>query len=340
MQASWNAKKINLKRKFKAFISYKNQNGYFKNKIIQKYFYELPEADLLIKVEYSSLNYKDALSASGAKGVTKNYPHTPGIDAAGIIVKSNNSKFKADDKVIVTGFDLGMNTSGGFAEYIQVPSSWAIKCPDSFSLKEAMMLGTAGLTAGLCVQEIENHTKIKNLKVVVSGATGGVGSIAVMLLSNLGAKVTSITGKKNMDSYLYDLGSASIMHRDQFVKSTRLPLNKGSYDAAVDVVGGNILSSIIASMRYNGIITVCGNVADPNFSTTVFPFILRKNRLVGIDSASHPINDREEIWNQFASSWKIDKINYLTKVIKLESLDYEIKKILSGEQVGRVIIQL
>ena len=329
-----------MKKKFKAFISYQNQNGYFENKITLKSFNELPNADLLIKVKYSSLNYKDALSATGSKGVTKHYPHTPGIDAAGIIVKSKNSYFKPNDRVIVTGFDLGMNTSGGFAEYIQVPSSWVIKCPDSLPLKEAMMIGTAGLTAGLCVHEIENHTKIKNLKVIVSGATGGVGSIAVMLLSYLGAKVTSITGKENADSYLHDLGSSEIINRDHFVNSTRLPLNRGNYDAAVDVVGGNILSSIIASMTYNGIITVCGNVANPKFSTSVFPFILRKNRLIGIDSASNPINDRKEIWNKFSSSWQLNNLNQLVKIINLDSLDHEIKKILCGEQIGRVVVQL
>ena len=329
-----------MKRSFKAFIAYQNKNGDFKNKIIIKDITDLPDGDLLIKVKYSSLNYKDALSASGSKGITKNYPHTPGIDAAGVIVKSKDSNFRINDRVIVTGFDLGMNTSGGFAEYIQVPSSWAIKCPNSLSTKDAMILGTAGLTAGLCINEIEAHTKIKQLNVVVSGSTGGVGSLAVLLLSNLGAKVTSITGKKNTDHYLRNLGSSEIIDRDQFIKSTRFPLNKGNFDAAIDVVGGSILSSIIASMKYNGLITVCGNVADPNFVTTVFPFILRSNRLIGIDSASHHIAIREKIWNKFASSWKIENLNYIAKVVNLNGLSNEIRKILCGKQIGRIIVKL
>jgi len=329
-----------LKKKFKAFVTYQNQNGDFENKISQKSISDLPEGDLLIKVEYSSLNYKDALSSSGAKGVTKFYPHTPGIDAAGIIIKSSNNHFNTNDRVIVTGFDLGMNTSGGFAEYIQVPSSWAVKCPDSLSTKDSMMLGTAGLTAGLCIEEIESHIAINNFRAVVSGSTGGVGSIAVKLLSLIGAKVTAITGKKNSDQYLYDLGSSEIIQREEFLDSTRLPLSKGVYNAAVDAVGGNILSSILANMQYNGIITACGNVAGANFSTTVFPFILRKNHLIGIDSATCPIPIREKIWNKFSTSWKLKNLDHICKVIDLSCLDKEIKKILDGEQVGRIIVRL
>ncbi len=321
-------------------MTYQNHNGDFENKITQKKFTDLPEGDLLIKVKYSSLNYKDALSSSGAKGITSFYPHTPGIDAAGVIIKSNNNHFKTNDRVIVTGFDLGMNTSGGFAEYIQVPSSWAVKCPDSLSAKESMMLGTAGLTAGLCIEEIKNHTPINSLKVLVSGSTGGVGSLAIKLFSLLGAEVTAITGKKNIDQYLYDLGSSKIIYRKEFVDSTRLPLSKGIYDAAIDTVGGNILSSILASMNYNGIITACGNVAGANFKTSVFPFILRKNYLIGIDSATSPIPIREKIWKNFSTSWNLKNLDHICKVIDLSSLNKEIKKILRGEQVGRIIVQL
>ena len=331
---------MKLKKTFKAFETYQNQNGDFENKITQKSFSDLPEGDLLIKVEYSSLNYKDALSSSGAKGVTKFYPHTPGIDAAGIVIKSNNNHFKTNDKVIVTGFDLGMNTSGGFAEYIQVPSSWTVRCPKSLSTKESMMLGTAGLTAGLCIEEIENHIPINNLKVIVSGSTGGVGSLAIKLLSLMGAEVTAITGKKNNDQYLYDIGSSKIIHRKIFIESTRLPLSNGVYNAAVDTVGGNILSSILASMQYNGIITACGNVAGANFTTSVFPLILRKNRLIGIDSAACPIPIREKIWNKFSTFWRLKNLDHLCKVIDLNSLNEEIKKILCGEQVGRIVVQL
>ncbi|OUX31260.1 MAG: hypothetical protein CBE24_05490 [bacterium TMED264] len=329
-----------LKKKFKAIVTYQNQNGDFENKIIQKSFSDLPEGNLLVKVEYSSLNYKDALSSSGAKGVTRFYPHTPGIDAAGIVIRSDNNHFETNDRVIVTGFDLGMNTSGGFAEYIQVPSSWALKCPDSLSTKDSMILGTAGLTAGLCIEEIEKHIAINNLKVIVSGSTGGVGSIAVKLLSLMGAKVTAITGKKTSDQYLNNLGSSKIIQREEFVNSTRLPLSKGVYDAAVDTVGGNILSTILACMKYNGIITACGNVAGANFATSVFPFILRSNHLIGIDSATCPITIRERIWKKFSTSWNLKNLDQIYKVVDLSSLGKEIKKILRGKQVGRILVRL
>ena len=327
-------------KKFKAFVTSQNQNGEFENKVSKKSINDLPDGDLLVRVEYSSLNYKDALSASGAKGITREYPHTPGIDAAGVIENSNSNHFLVGEKVIVTGFDLGMNTSGGFSEYIRVPSSWAVKCPDSLSTKESMMLGTAGLTAGLCLSEIEKHIPLKNLKVIVSGATGGVGSLAVKLLSLLGSKVTAITGKTNTEDFLSGLGSSKIIQRQDLIKSTRLPLSKGLYDAAVDVAGGNILSSIIASMNYSGIITACGNVAGPNFETTVFPFILRGNRLIGIDSATCPMTLREKVWNNFSEKWKLKNLDNICKIIDLYRLDNEIKKILSGKQIGRVIVKI
>jgi len=329
-----------LIKKFKAFVTSQNQNGEFENKVSKKSINDLPDGDLLVRVEYSSLNYKDALSASGAKGITREYPHTPGIDAAGVVENSNNNHFLVGEKVIVTGFDLGMNTSGGFSEYIRVPSSWAVKCPDSLSTKESMMLGTAGLTAGLCLSEIEKHITLKNLKVIVSGATGGVGSLAVKLLSLLGSKVTAITGKTNTEDFLSELGSSKIIQRQDLIESTRLPLSKGLYDAAVDVAGGNILSSIIASMNYSGIITACGNVAGPNFETTVFPFILRGNRLIGIDSATCPMTLREKVWNNFSEKWKLKNLDNICKIIDLYRLDNEIKKILSGKQIGRVIVKI
>ena len=327
-------------KNFKAFVTSQNQNGKFENNIFEKSIDDLPDGDLLIRVEYSSLNYKDALSASGTKGITKSYPHTPGIDASGVVEESTNHHFLAGEKVIVTGFDLGMNTSGGFAEYIRVPSSWVVKCPESLSTKESMMIGTAGLTAGLCLEEIEKHKSLKNLEVIVSGATGGVGSIAIKLLSLLDAKVTAITGKKNEYKFLYDLGSSKIIQRKELIESTRLPLSKGLYDAAVDVAGGNILTNIIASMKYNGTITACGNVASPEFETTVFPFILRGNRLIGIDSATCSIPLREKIWNNFSTKWRLKNLDNICKIIDLNHLNNEIEKILSGKQIGRVIVKI
>jgi putative YhdH/YhfP family quinone oxidoreductase len=324
---------------FRAIVVKKNHDQ-FDIDINERMISDLPDGELLVRVEYSSLNYKDALSASGARGVTKNYPHTPGIDAAGVVEKSNEKDFPIGSSVIVTGFDLGMDTSGGFSEYIRIPSQWAIQCPDGLSTKESMMLGTAGLTAGLAVDSIKNTCDIKDAKVVVSGATGGVGSIGVNLLSHLGAEVTAITGKMDEKRFLKKLGATEIIERNHFIKATKLPLNKGMYNAALDVVGGSMLSSILSSMYQNGIITVCGNVGGPKFETTVFPFILRGNSLVGIDSANSPIDKRKIIWKHFSSDWKLDGLEKYCKIVDLENLIPEIKNILAGKQTGRIILKL
>ncbi len=328
-----------MSENFRAIVVKKNHDQ-FDIDINERMISDLPDGELLVRVEYSSLNYKDALSASGARGVTKNYPHTPGIDAAGVVEESNEKDFPIGSSVIVTGFDLGMNTSGGFSEYIRIPSQWAIQCPDGLSTKESMMLGTAGLTAGLAVDSIKNTCDIKDAKVVVSGATGGVGSIGVNLLSHLGAKVTAITGKIDEKRFLKKLGATEIIERDHFIKATKLPLNKGMYNAALDVVGGSMLSSILSSMYQNGIITVCGNVGGPKFETTVFPFILRGNSLVGIDSANSPIDKRKMIWKHFSSDWKLDGLEKYSKIVDLENLIPEIKNILAGKQTGRIILKL
>ena len=328
-----------MSENFRAIVVKKNHDQ-FDIDINERMISDLPDGELLVRVEYSSLNYKDALSASGARGVTKNYPHTPGIDAAGVVEESNEKDFPIGSSVIVTGFDLGMDTSGGFSEYIRIPSQWAIQCPDGLSTKESMMLGTAGLTAGLAVNSIKNTCDIKDAKVVVSGATGGVGSIGVNLLSHLGAEVTAITGKIDEKRFLKKLGATEIIERNHFIKATKLPLNKGMYNAALDVVGGSMLSSILSSMYQNGIITVCGNVGGPKFETTVFPFILRGNSLVGIDSANSPIDKRKIIWKHFSSDWKLDGLEKYSKIVDLENLIPEIKNILAGKQTGRIILKL
>jgi len=210
---------------FKAFVVREDGDGLFSNAIENKSIDDLPKGDLTIKVSFSSINYKDALSASGNKGVTKHYPHTPGIDAAGAVVESTSSEFSSGDKVIVTGYDLGMNTSGGFSEYIRVPSKWAIMLPKSLSLKESMALGTGGLTAGLCINLLNNKNGVTNKKAIVTGATGGVGCIAIQLLSKLGAEVTAVTGKKNSASFLNSLGANTVITREELNEQFREPLS-------------------------------------------------------------------------------------------------------------------
>ena len=324
---------------FKAFVVREDGDGLFSNAIENRSIDYLPKGDLTIKVAYSSINYKDALSASGNKGVTKNYPHTPGIDAAGIVVESTGSEFSSGDKVIVTGYDLGMNTSGGFSEYIRVPSKWAIQLPQSLSLKESMALGTGGLTAGLCINLLHNKNGITNKKAIVTGATGGVGCIAVQLLSKLGAEVTAVTGKKNSTSFLNSLGANMVITRAELNQQFRKPLSKGLYDIGIDVVGGSTLSGLLTCLNREGTIACCGNVGGATFETNVFPFILRGNSLLGVDSAERNIEEKEWLWNQLSSEWKIDDIDQFSRTVSLNNLDSEIKKILEGGQTGRVIVK-
>ena len=324
--------------KYKAFFTQETESG-FSNSIESLSIANLEENDLLIKVSYSSLNYKDALSASGNKGVTRTYPHTPGIDAVGEVVKSNSSDFKDGDKIIVTGYDLGMNTYGGFGQYISIPATWAISLPNGLSEAEAMSIGTAGLTAGLCVRKLlQNDLTPDSGDVLVTGASGGVGSVAVMVLSKLGFNVVALTGKQDQVDYLESLGASSVIIRSQMEEQGK-PLQKGIYQGGVDTVGGNILSNFISQTSQRGAITCCGNVASDKLETSIFPFILRGVTLIGIDSAESLLEVKKEIWNNFSNDWKID-LEKITKEVFLESLSDEVEKILKGSQVGRIRVNL
>jgi putative YhdH/YhfP family quinone oxidoreductase len=324
--------------KYKAFFTQETESG-FRNSIESLSTADLEENDLLVKVSYSSLNYKDALSASGNKGVTRTYPHTPGIDAVGEVVKSNSSDFKDGDKIIVTGYDLGMNTYGGFGQYISIPATWAISLPNELSEAEAMSIGTAGLTAGLCVRKLlQNDLTPDSGDVLVTGASGGVGSVAVMVLSKLGFNVVALTGKQDQVDYLESLGASSVIIRSQMEEQGK-PLQKGIYQGGVDTVGGNILSNFISQTSQRGAITCCGNVASDKLETSIFPFILRGVTLIGIDSAESLLEVKKEIWNNFSNDWKID-LEKITKEVFLESLSDEVEKILKGNQVGRIRVNL
>ena len=325
---------------FKAFVVRERKENDFHSSVEEKLVKDLPEGDLLIKVHYSSLNYKDALSASGNKGVTRYYPHTPGIDAAGIVQSSSQYNFKKGDTVIVTGRDLGMNTHGGLSEYIRVPYDWAVKLPTSLSIKDSMIIGTAGLTAGLSIKTLQNNMTLKGKKAIVSGATGGVGSFSVKLLSVLGAEVTAITGKSESEDYLKSLGAAHILDRNEFVDSDYKSLLKGSWDVAVDVVGGKVLSNILASLRYGGVIACCGNVGSPKFGTTVFPFILRANSLIGIDSANVGTEERVDVWSMLGDNLDMKSLKNIYREIKLNQVQHELDKFLAGKIMGRVLVSM
>ena len=328
-----------MDKTFNAITVEEKKNGEFFQSIKQRNIDHLPKQDLLIRVKYSSLNYKDSLSYSGNKGVTKIYPHTPGIDAMGVIEFSKTKEFNEGDKVIVTGYDLGMNTPGGFGEYIRVPKEWVTLLPDNLGDSESMILGTAGITAGLCVNTLLEKHKIKGKKAVVTGSTGGVGCIAVMLLAKLGAEVTAITGKINSKDFLLSIGAKEVLLRNDYLNSVKKPMSKGSWNMAVDVAGGEMLEGIIASMKYGGTITCCGLVDSPSFTSSVFPFILRGVSLVGIDSAEASIKEKAKIWYNFANHWKLDGIQNISKNVDMYGMINEINTILEGRQVGRIVLK-
>ena len=291
-----------------------------------------------IKVSHSSLNYKDALSASGNKGVTRNYPFVPGIDAAGTIADANSSEFTDGDEVIVTGYDMGMNTPGGFGEYINVPAEWVVKKPSNLSSLEAMSIGTAGITAAASVLKIQESTKASDLPVLISGATGGVGSISVMLISKLGKEVSALTGKPSSTDFLNSIGANNIIMRDEYLESPAKAMERPLFSSAIDTVGGNVLSKMLPQISPHGVIACCGNVAGIEVNTTVFPFILRGITLAGIDSAESPLEFKTSIWNKFADEWKLD-LSSMIRVVSKENLKQEIDLILEGGQQGRVVLQ-
>ena len=302
---------------------------------------ELPRGELCIRVHYSSLNYKDALSASGNRGVTKRYPHVPGIDAAGIVTESSSPNFKSGDQVIASGFDIGMNTPGGFGQYISIPAEWALHCPEHLTLRESMIYGTAGFTAAQSVERLVNFPiKPGKGEILVTGATGGVGSIALALLTNLGYSVSAVTGKPDAEKFLKRLGASEIISRQQATDSTGKLLLKEKWAAVVDTVGGEILSTAIKSTAYGGAVTCCGNVASADLSLSVYPFILRGVSLLGIDSAKCPINIRRKIWQKLAGEWRLANLDSLATECRLSELPGFIERMLQGRHTGRVIVNL
>ncbi len=299
---------------------------------------EINDGNVLIKVNYSSLNYKDALASSGAKGVVKSYPFVPGIDVAGEVIESKSSKFSEGDKVLATGYKIGMSEFGGFGEIVHLPDNWIIKMPKNLSSYDAMTYGTAGLTAAASVKKITDLCNFNSGPALVSGATGGVGSISVGILSKLGVEVHAITGKPDESEVLSEMGAMKIIPRNDFMSEPVKALDKGIYNSAVDTVGGNILAKIISLINNHGVVSCCGNVAGASFESSVFPFILRGIQLCGIDSAESPLDLKESLWELLSDKWSLNLTNQ-TKTVKITEIDKEIGKILKGEQVGRIVIE-
>ncbi len=326
--------------KFKAVVI-NNQNEKFTREIKEIDKSDLKDGNVLVKIDYSSLNYKDALILNNGGKIVRKFPFVPGIDFSGKVVESEDSKFKKDDSIILTGFRVGEAYFGGFAQYAKVDSNFLIKTPKELDNKKAMMMGTAGFTALQCAfavkarEELLLGEKVKD--VLVTGATGGVGSIAVMILAKMGYDVHAVTGKKDKDNYLKDLGAKNIIDRKEFDGESKL-LEKGTWDGVVDTVGGTSLTKILAQTKPSGIVASCGNAGGIKINTTVMPFIIRGVKLWGIDSSGASIKRREFLWNEANKLIDFSKILSFTKELSFTELLETYPKLLKGEYFGRAIV--
>jgi acrylyl-CoA reductase (NADPH) len=326
---------------FQALVVSETEDKKYIREIKERTLADLPEGEVLVRVRYSSLNYKDVLSAIGNKGVTKNYPHTPGIDAAGVVAESRSPDFQPGEEVIVTSYDLGMNTPGGFSQYIRVPAAWVVKRPEGLSLREAMIFGTAGFTAALSVYRLmEGGVKPDQGKILVSGATGGVGSVAVSILAQEGYEVTAVSGRAATREYLQEIGAHEVVSTEETTDTSGRPLLKDRWAGSIDTVGGPLLATTIRSVRYGGVVTCCGNVASPDLPLTVYPFILRGVTLIGIDSQNCPMPTRVQVWHKLAQKWKVPHLERITTETDLEGLNEQIDLMLNRQHRGRTIVRL
>lgn len=325
---------------FKAFWVEKDEQG-VRHEIVTRRTDELPEGEILVEVLYSSVNYKDAMSATGMPGVTREYPHQPGIDAAGIIRESTDPNLPLGEEVIVIGFDLGMNTPGGFGQFIRVPSDWVVPLPAGLSLRESMILGTAGLTAALCMEKLEwMNAQPQDGPVLVTGATGGVGSVAVSLLASLGFEVVAMTGKEAQHDYLKALGASEIVSREALGEVSARPMLKPAFAHAIDTVGGDILTNVVKSLQPQGSVAICGLVASANFDVSVLPFILRGVNVLGVDSVELPLEDKARNWQRLAEEWRLPTLEQMTLEIGLEEISETVDSLMSGNVVGRTLVKL
>src|SRR5690625_4538498 len=325
---------------FKALVV--NKNGDFTVDINDLTLADLPDGDVLVKVAYSSINYKDSLATIPDGNIVNTYPFVPGIDLAGVVISSNDDSFKKGDKIIATSYDLGVSHFGGYSEYARIPAEWIVPLPKGLTLKEAMIIGTAGFTAALSVQRLEeNKSSPEKGKVLVTGATGGVGSFAVSILLTLGYQVEASTGKKYEQAYLDTLGATSIISREDVYDGKIRALGKQQWAAAVDQIGGEPLASLLSQIKYGGSVAASGLTAGTQLPTTVFPFILRGVNLLGIDSVQCPMTTRLQVWNRLATDFKPANLHdFIQQEITLEQIPDVLPTLLKGQARGRTIVKL
>lgn len=323
--------------KFKAFVVDQDDNGIVSNSYKELTKDDLPEGDVLIKVHYSGINYKDALATQDHNKIVKQYPMVPGIDLAGTIEETNAPGFEVGDKVIVTSYDLGVSHYGGFSEYARVKSEWVIELPEDLTLEEAMIYGTAGYTAGLAIEQLEKSgMSIEGKEVLVRGATGGVETISLLMLNNLGYDVIASTGRDDAEEKLKKLGAKEVIGR--LPEDNSKPLEKRTWQAAIDPVGGENLPYIVKRLDNNGSVALIGMTGGNNFETTVFPFILRGASIIGIDSVFTPIKLRKRVWRRLAKDLKPQQLHDIKHVISFDEIPKAIDQVINHNNTGRIVI--
>ncbi len=327
---------------FRALVVRKTADGVVSRAVERLTPSDLPPGEVLIRVAWSSLNYKDALSASGHLGVTKNYPHVPGIDAAGTVVESTVDRFHVGQEVLVTGYEFGANRWGGYAELARVKAEWVVPIPASLSARDCMIYGTAGFTAAMSLEALQRHdVQPESGPIVVTGASGGVGTMAIALLARAGYEVEAATGKQSSHELLQQLGAKRILSREEVSDTSQRLLLAARWAGAVDTVGGPILATVLRSIRYGGCVTACGLTAGSDLPTTVYPFILRGVQLIGIESGNYPMPKRIALWNKLAGDWKLADLEPLvSQAVQLEELEPPIEAILKGQITGRVLVNI
>ncbi|KAB7665186.1 acryloyl-CoA reductase [Bacillus sp. B1-b2] len=330
-----------MDKKFKALVV-DLQDNQFSLEIMDRTIDELSSGEVLIKVAYSGINYKDGLATTPDGKIVRSFPHIPGIDLAGEVVASTDHRYNEGDLVIATSYEIGVSHSGGYSEYARIPADWIVPLPEGLTLKEAMIFGTAGFTAALSVQRLQdNGLNQTDGQVLVTGATGGVGSFGVAMLANLGFEVVASTGKESATEYLTNIGATSVISREEVYNGKARALDKQVWSGAIDPVGGESLAAILSKINYGGSVAVSGLTGGGSLPTTVFPFILRGVNLLGIDSVYCPMQERNKIWGRMATDLKPkDMSPFIYKEVKLQDLPNVLPSILKGEMIGRVIVSI
>jgi len=325
---------------FKALVL-SESDGKVSNEIQELTSSDLPEGDVLVRVEYSDVNYKDGMVFNGIGGLVRNYPHVPGIDFAGVVEESSHSRYSAGDKVVLTGWRVGEVHWGGYAQKARVNGDWLVPLPEGLSTKQAMAVGTAGLTSMLCVMALEDHGLTpSDGPVLVTGAAGGVGSVAVSILARLGYEVGASTGREAQHEYLKSLGATTLVARSDLSEPNKRPLESETWAGAIDTVGSTTLARVLAQVKYGGSVAACGLAGGPKLEVTVLPFLLRGVNLLGIDSVMQPFENRVRVWDRIASDLPHEKLEKMTEVIGLSAVAEAASSILSGQVRGRLVVEL